>query len=117
MCASCPLYPRKQTFVTATSMSASAGRSDTFFRPARLAAQERCEISNRFDDRGRLEPQFLGDLGGAALNPEGVQPGRRGAINVPGIRRDKAELGVCDFQALRRKIVDPRADLEDLHFF
>src|SRR6516164_8038343 len=82
-----------------------------------LAAQERCEIRNCFDDRGRLEPQFLGDLGGAALNPEGVQPGRRSSIDVPGIRGDEAEFDVRDFQALRRKIVDPRADLEDLYFF
>src|SRR5262249_15938771 len=132
----CPLYPQKLTLELSRVMSAlcqkqtfnfrvrcdlfaaqAPGRSDTFFRPAGLASQHRSEIGNRFDNRGRLEPQFLRDLGGAALNPEGVQPGRRGAINVPGIRRDKAELGICDFQALRRKIVDPRADFENLDLF
>src|SRR5262245_38764258 len=83
---------------------------------APLAVEQRRKIGNCLHDCGRLEAEFLGDLGGTALNPERVQPSRRGAIDVPGIGRDEAKLGVGDLQALGGQIVDPRADLVDLNF-
>src|SRR5262245_15391562 len=81
-----------------------------------LAAKQRRKIGNCLHDCGRLEAEFLGSLGGTALNPERVQPSRRGAIDVPGIGRDEAKLGVGDLQPLGGQIVDPRADLVDLNF-
>src|SRR5262249_62356003 len=81
-----------------------------------LAAEQRRKIGDCLHDCGRLEAEFLGNLCGTALNPERVQPGRRGAIDVPGIGRDEAKLGVGDLQPLGGQIVDPRADLVDLDF-
>src|SRR6266436_2055734 len=82
----------------------------------RLAAQQGSEIGDRLDHRASLEAQFLWNLGSAALDPERVQSGGCGAIDVPGIRRDEAKLGVGDLQSLRGQIVDARADFEDLNF-
>ena len=76
-----------------------------------LAAKQWRKIGNCLHDRSRLEAEFLGNLCGAALNPERVQPGRRGAIDVPGIRRDEAKLGVGDLELFGGQIVDPWADL------
>ena len=76
-----------------------------------LAAKQWRKIGNCLHDRSRLEAEFLGNLCGAALNPERVQPGRRGAIDVPGIRRDEAKLGVGDLESFGGQIVDPWADL------
>src|SRR4029453_9518632 len=81
-----------------------------------LAAKHRRKIGNCLHDCGRLETEFLGNLCRAALNPERVQPGRRGAIDVPGIRRDEAKLGIGDLESLGSQIVDPWADLKDLNF-
>jgi len=82
----------------------------------RSATQQRREIGNRLDDRARLEAQFLRNLGRAALDPERVQSGGCGAIDVPGVRRDEAQLGVGDLESFGGQIVDPWADLKDLDF-
>src|SRR5262245_46628349 len=83
---------------------------------APLAAEQRRKIGNCLHHCGRLEAEFFGNLGGAALNPERVQPGRRGAIDVPGIRRDEAKLGVGDLESFGGQIVDSWADLKNLNF-
>src|SRR5262249_33075301 len=80
------------------------------------AAQQWREISNRLDDRARLEAELLGNLSSAALNPESVQPGRCSAVDIPGVCRDEPKLWVCDLHPLGSEIVDARADFEDLDF-
>src|SRR5712692_4889614 len=90
--------------------------SSTAVGRQRSAAQQRREIGNRLDDGARLEAQFLGDLGGAALYPERVQAGGRGAVDVPGVYRDESEFRVSDLNALGAEIVNARANFEDLDF-
>src|SRR5262249_38993675 len=95
-------------------MSSGLGRS--YAATAPLAAEQRRKIGNCLHDCGRLVAEFLGDLSGTALNPERVQPGRRGAIDVPGIGRDEAKLGVGDLESLGGQIVDTWTDLVEFNF-
>jgi hypothetical protein len=63
-----------------------------------------------------LKAQLLGNFSGAALDPERVQPGGRGAVDVPGICRNESEFGIRHLHPLGSKILDARADLENLDF-
>src|SRR5262249_7433027 len=66
-----------------------------------LATQQRREIGNRLYDCAGVKAQFLGNFGGATLNPERVQSGGCGAIDVPRVRRDEPELGGVTFMRLQ----------------
>lgn len=57
-----------------------------------LPAQQRWELGNRCHGRVDLEPQLLGNLGCAALNPKRPQSGRLCRATVPIVGGDKAEL-------------------------
>ena len=71
-----------------------------------LPAQQRWELGNRFHGRVDLEPQLLGNLGCAALNPKRPQSGRLCRATVPIIGGDEAELGIAYLQAFGSKQVE-----------
>ena len=50
-----------------------------------VAFEQRGQVGYRRHHAIRREPQLVGRLGGAALNPEGGQAGRGGAGDVPGV--------------------------------
>src|SRR5262249_45845051 len=79
--------------------------------------QQRRQLGDRLDRRIDLKTQFLGYLGGAALNPERSQSGGHRPHAIPVVRGDKAELRVGHIQPLGGKPVNTIAGLEDFYLF
>src|SRR2546422_633950 len=74
------------------------------------------EVRDGAYDPIRTKPKLFGRLPGAALNPERNQPRGRRAVDVPRVRRDKAQLCVADVHSLGTQVIDPRAGFEDFDF-
>ena len=73
-------------------------------------------VPSRVDEHESRAASLIEQTGLPDLDPKRVQPGGRGTVNVPGIRRNESELQIGHLHALGGKIIDARADFEDLDF-
>ena len=72
------------------------------------AAQQGREIGDSLNDSVRLEAQFFWNFSGTTLDPERIQPGGRGTVDIPGIRRNESQLRIRHLHALGSEIVNAR---------